>query len=1491
MLVSGNAKSCLEKSAVFVKKQSKCIFAIIVMAFSVGMASEVSLDAGEDACVYSGSSQSNYGENNALIVGQYSGEWRFYVKWDISTLSQMEVNSAKIRLRKPMTGSALSILFGKATSDWSQQSLTWDNKPTATTLTFTQYSVSGDLIGWLDFEIPELKSYLQTAIDNGQSDISLCIQAVNPSGYQTYESLEAGNAPRLVADCAPANSSDIQLTIQDQNATPKSNVKVVRYWNNDQNTDERITDTSGQVLWQDVSAEYYAFEAYYEGQNPFDNLGELWCTGELMVDSASHSIVMKRNWPFVKELNLYRVEDDQLLNSSSTVIAGEELRIEAVVVNNTPTPKKTRIRLLLDRDQSTSWDFDVTTPYHEIAGNSQYIFSSTFTPNEEGNYYKAVRTEVDPGGKTDAWDWADSFHVKPSVLHAVPYYSQYNAQWCLFHATTMAAKYYGSSVTPWELAAWDGEDVSGGGSISDITETIGVEDVLSPLGEYFYARDGFGYEHKNFTQNDDSGLSDYMLWQSVRNYLDQTVPLGPLVMGIVPSDEVANAGHAVVLTGISNEGVYVHDPSGALFSFIETIDGTYDKPEVYKNVFVKWEKFKALVHDTPYPILTLRFVSQPSPISRTVSIQPLPYNDLWEEMFVSSEAMNMILACDATDPTEVLACFDFDGSQYSSGYGVWRKNERNLPNSFSKIADMGATVHNNTGENLSVNVYITIVGDGISRRIDNDETTTLHAYETQDVGVEEVAPFLGLAAGDYQLKFEVVEGAVYRDVFALDFHLYESYDVVPESDENGSILPSEVQHVEAEQSKLFTALPDSGYTVDQWYVDDVIQSAYAGVAEFTLENVTSDHIVRVTYKPITVPIYTLTAQALAGGTVSPRNAHVEQGQNQTFSAVPSEGYRVSQWFIDDVHQSTIDGQDQCTITNVQSDHQIVVDFELVTVTVPDVVGCSEAEAESILANSQLTLGSISHDYSETVPVGFVISQLPASGSFTTIGESVDLIISDGPSPDYVDIVVEVDLTTTEKLTGGNLEIPVTISNTGTVNAVPNDPYYFDTTAYIETDQQVDWNSLGETSAVAELEMSSLAAGSDHVGKLTFVAPQQAGTYYVRIKGDDFDSVEESDETNNWSSIITLNILEPLDVADITGDGSVNFKDFAKLAGNWLNSCDSLTYCDGADVNRDKHIDILDLIVLSEFWLEQIEPTPVNGFIVTEGLYDDQAEWDAIVCEQFGADYRVADWNDLKQFYADGGDLLALFDGLGLTEHGDCAFVTRGGVKQYSSDRYYYASRHEHSKPSYYMAHDNIDNYLVSLGSWYGSRRILAIKEPTLFFDNFNDGDFVSDPQWQEQNNDDYPGSVVVEDGALKFYRSGAGGNGGSVGVLKEASIPVNSGTYVAFDANAVYRSVGAGCGWNCGEFPVIVQLTAQDSDGNEMILKYALNYGGAIQDKTESTFIQRCLDVPQGEWVQGIAFNIQETWPEAASIISIQLRGAGWDFEGYIDNFQIGRLD
>jgi hypothetical protein len=68
----------------------------------------------------------------------------------------------------------------------------------------------------------------------------------------------------------------------------------------------------------------------------------------------------------------------------------------------------------------------------------------------------------------------------------------------------------------------------------------------------------------------------------------------------------------------------------------------------------------------------------------------------------------------------------------------------------------------------------------------------------------------------------------------------------------------------------------------------------------------------------------------------------------------------------------------------------------VTITVPNVVGKTQAAASSALTSAGLTVGTITQAYSSTVASGNVISQSPVSGTSVASGTAVNLTVSKGP---------------------------------------------------------------------------------------------------------------------------------------------------------------------------------------------------------------------------------------------------------------------------------------------------------------------------------------------------------------------------------------------------------------------------------------------------------------------------------------------------------------
>ncbi|MHC4528646.1 MAG: PASTA domain-containing protein, partial [Planctomycetota bacterium] len=83
-------------------------------------------------------------------------------------------------------------------------------------------------------------------------------------------------------------------------------------------------------------------------------------------------------------------------------------------------------------------------------------------------------------------------------------------------------------------------------------------------------------------------------------------------------------------------------------------------------------------------------------------------------------------------------------------------------------------------------------------------------------------------------------------------------------------------------------------------------------------------------------------------------------------------------------------------TTVPADSLVDLTVSLGQPEVPDVVGMAEADANvAITGVDNLTIGSVTYDYSDTIPIGFVIRQDPTGGTLVPIGSTIDLVVSLG----------------------------------------------------------------------------------------------------------------------------------------------------------------------------------------------------------------------------------------------------------------------------------------------------------------------------------------------------------------------------------------------------------------------------------------------------------------------------------------------------------------
>ena len=104
---------------------------------------------------------------------------------------------------------------------------------------------------------------------------------------------------------------------------------------------------------------------------------------------------------------------------------------------------------------------------------------------------------------------------------------------------------------------------------------------------------------------------------------------------------------------------------------------------------------------------------------------------------------------------------------------------------------------------------------------------------------------------------------------------------------------------------------------------------------------------------------------------------------------------------------------------------------------------------------------------------------------------------------------------------------------------------------------------------------------------------------------------------------------------------------------------------------------------------------------------------------------MADWDDIKKQYGQSeADLKAFCDKLGL-EANSSAWVTLGGKRFWENERHYFIYRADHKLPEDFMLHDQLQDNLLLLGSWYETRPVLVK------ITDYNASDAAKFTKWDE----------------------------------------------------------------------------------------------------------------------------------------------------------------
>ena len=235
-----------------------------------------------------------------------------------------------------------------------------------------------------------------------------------------------------------------------------------------------------------------------------------------------------------------------------------------------------------------------------------------------------------------------------------------------------------------------------------------------------------------------------------------------------------------------------------------------------------------------------------------------------------------------------------------------------------------------------------------------------------------------------------------------------TYSFTVNAGENGTITANdEIGNVaNCGEDKSFTIAANEGYSIASVLVDgsDVTDAVIAANGVYTFENVTAEHTIAATF----VQVHTISAGTGFGGSITPDGfTTVLDGESQSFTIVPvNECFVISQVMVDgvDVTDEVIANNGVYTFENVTENHNIVANFDAITLTITATAGeggtithnsdyenipCGSNETYTIEANEGYRIASVIVDATEDVTE----TVIAADGVYTFENVTADHTIS------------------------------------------------------------------------------------------------------------------------------------------------------------------------------------------------------------------------------------------------------------------------------------------------------------------------------------------------------------------------------------------------------------------------------------------------------------------------------------------------------------------
>lgn len=196
--------------------------------------------------------------------------------------------------------------------------------------------------------------------------------------------------------------------------------------------------------------------------------------------------------------------------------------------------------------------------------------------------------------------------------------------------------------------------------------------------------------------------------------------------------------------------------------------------------------------------------------------------------------------------------------------------------------------------------------------------------------------------------------------------------------EHGTISPSGAVVYSLGSSASYVISPETGYKIKKILVDgvEIVITAADGAAQsYEFVDIQKDHTISAEFEQ---RMFKITVICGENGKIEPsESADYAYGSNVTFVITPNDGYVIKDVLIDGVSNAKAKENAKYTFSNLRSNHEIEVSFEVVTFTIVSSVG----EGGTMSPNQITTIKNWGENHSVTYTPNdkFVISTIVVDG--------------------------------------------------------------------------------------------------------------------------------------------------------------------------------------------------------------------------------------------------------------------------------------------------------------------------------------------------------------------------------------------------------------------------------------------------------------------------------------------------------------------------------